>query len=244
MGYWCTLHLFDDKKFYEKVVPTLKGDIGDLNSICLGFLKSHIPGGIEHLSKQESIRLVAQTIKTIHSISNAMDITFKIHEEFQKIQDYNTRRQFLNDLDGYYDFCKFVEYYLFMTCTDFYPHLPLGKGGLAGNFELTGNNLSDSILEKLDYWNEFLCGDGMGITNWISNEDVHLLYLDKENLHFTNNERAESFLTLLDIANENNLGFVVGVDMREHILEVLPGNKLTNSLSWPNKKTAGLLWRR
>lgn len=244
MGYWCTLHLFDDKKFYNEVVPILKGDIGDLTNDCLGFLKSHVTGGIEYLSKRDINNFVKQTVKKINSISNLLDKTFKTNEEYQKIKDYNSQRKFLDDLDGYYDFCKFLEYYIFMTCSDFFPHLPLGKGGVSRNFELNGKTLADSILGTLDNWNEFLCGDGMGITNWITNEDVQYLYLDKENLSFTNNERVEGFLTLLEVAREYKLGLIIGVDMRENILELLPNNKLTNPEIWSSKNTTGLLWKR
>lgn len=69
----------------------------------------------------------------------------------------------------------------------------------------------------------------MGITNWITHEDVILLFLDKENLHFEDSELAEAFLKLLDIAHKNKLGFIMGVDMRESELELLSKNKLLAS---------------
>ena len=244
MGYWCTLHLFDDKKFYKEVVPILKGEAGDLTNDCVEFLKSHVTGGIAHLSKQDINNLVEQTIKKNNSISNSLDKTFKTNGEYQKFKDSDSQRIFLNDLDGYYDFCKFFEYYIFMTCSDFFPHLPLGKGGVFRNFEINVKTLSYSIIGTLDNWNEFLCGDGMGITNWITNEEVQDLYLDKENLHFNDNERAEGFLTLLEVAHEYKLGLIIGVDMRENNLELLPNNKLTNPEIWSSKNTIGLLWKR
>lgn len=244
MGYWSTLHLFDDKKFYKEVVPVLKGETGNLNHECYEFLKSHVQGSITHLSKRDINNLVEQTIKKINAISNLLDKTFKTNSEFQKNKDYDSQRHYLNDLDGYYDFCKFFEYYVFLTCSDFFPHLPLGKGGLFRNFEINVKTLSYSIIGALDNRNEFLWGDGMGITNWITNEEVQYLYLDKENLHFDDNERAESFISLLEVAYENNLGFIRGVDMREDRLELLPNNKLTNSEIWSNINTTGLLWKR
>jgi len=244
MGYWTTLHLFDDKKFYKEVVPILKGEAGNLTNEFVEFLKSHVTGGIAHLAKGDINNLVEQTIKKINSISNSLDKTFKTSGEYQKIKDYDTQRHFLNDLDGYYDFCKFFEYYIFMTCSDFFPHLPLGKGGVLRNFEINVKTLSHSIIGALDNWNEFLCGDGMGITNWITNEEVQVLYLDKVNLRFNDNERAESFLTLLEVAHEYKLGFIMGVDMREGVLELLPNNKLTNPEIWSSKNTTGLLWKR
>lgn len=66
----------------------------------------------------------------------------------------------------------------------------------------------------------------MGITSWITNEDIQLLFLDKENLYFEDNDLAKAFLTLLDTAHKNKLGFIMGVDMRESELELLSKNKL------------------
>ncbi|MCV9932503.1 hypothetical protein OIU80_09425 [Flavobacterium sp. LS1R47] len=226
MGYWRTLHLFDDKKFYKEVVPELKGEIGDLTQSCLEFLKYYTTGGISHLSTEKLNSLVEQNIQRIISISNSLDETFKIHHEFHKITNYDSQNLFLSSLDGHYEFCKFLEYYLFKTCADFNPHLGLGKGGISRNFNIHIKTLSYNIIEELDDWNDFLSQDSMGITNWITNEDIQFLFLDKENLHFEDNDLAKAFLTLLDIAHKNKLGFIMGVDMRESELELLSKNKL------------------
>ena len=244
MGYWHTLHLFDDKKFYKKVVPALKGESGNLTTDCLEFLESHVTGGIRHLSQPDINYLVEQTIRKINSISNTFDKTFKINFEYQKIEDYDTQRHFIGTLEGYDEFCKFFEYYVFKTCADFFPHLPLGKGGVSRNFDMDITMLSYDLITDLDNWNEFLCGYSMGITNWITHEDIEYLYLDKENLSFNDNPRAESFLTLLEIAYKNGLGLIIGVDMREERLELLPNNKLLKPEVWTNINTMGLLWKR
>ena len=88
MGYWCTLHLFDDKKFYKEVLPMLKGEVGNLTNDCVEFLKSYVTGGIAHLSEPDINNFVKQTIKKINTISNSLDETFKTNSEFQKIKDY------------------------------------------------------------------------------------------------------------------------------------------------------------
>jgi hypothetical protein len=244
MGYWCTLHLFDDKKFYKQLVPALKGEDSDLANYCFEFLKSHIVGGINKLSLQEVNKIVMQTIHNIISISNSLDKDFKINSDYEKIENYDSRMQFLGNTEGYYDFCKFFEYMVFNTCADFNPHLPLGKGGVSRNFEIGINTFACSVMAELDYWNEFLCGDLMGITNWITHEDVEILYLDKENLHFTDNKIAEGFMSLLEVAYYNQLGFIAGVDMREERLKLLPGNKLVKPETWTNEKSIGLLRTR
>lgn len=244
MGYWCSLHLFDDTKFYRDVVPELKGETGDLSDACEKFLRFHVIGGIAHLQAAEIKKRIDRTIEHISAISCQLDNTFKIHREFHTIKAYDQQKLFLNDLDGYDDFCRFLEYYVFKTCADFFPHIGLGKGGVSRNFDLPVNSLSYSIVAELDGWNDFLSGAGMGITNWISHEDVELLYLDKENLHYTENKRAEGFLTLLETARDKELGLIAGVDMREDQLELLPGNKLINPVIWEGKAPNGLIFQR
>ncbi|PBJ13614.1 hypothetical protein [Flavobacterium sp. ACN6] len=231
MGYWCSLHLFDDRKFYREVVPQLKGEAGDLTEASREFLKHYFVGGISHLSEEKINSLIEQNNQSVISISKAMNQTFKIHDEFEKITDYESQKLFLGKLEWHYEFSKFLEYYLFKTCADYNPHLGLGKGGVSRNFTINSKTVTCNIIDELDNWNDFLLQDGMGIANWITHEDVELLFLDKENLHFEDNERAESFLELLDIAYKNKLGFIIGIDMQERQLELLYKNKLlTGSL--------------
>jgi hypothetical protein len=240
MGYWRTLHLFDDKKFYKEVVPKFKGKTGDLTNDCLEFLKSHVTGGLNHLSEQQIINLVNQTIENIISISKTFDEIFKTNFDYQKIENYDTQRHFLNKLEGHYEFCKFFENYIFKTCADFLPHLPLGKGGVSRNFDMKIKTLSYALVTDLDDWNEFLTCDG-GITNWITHEDIEYLYLDKENLRFEDNPIAEGFLSLLEIAHDNRLGLIMGVDMREDKLARLQSYKLVPKEKWDLASKEGLI---
>ena len=244
MGYWRTLHLFDDKKFYKEIVPTLKGETGDLTADCQEFLKSHVTGSTSRLSKQELEKLVNETIKNIVSISNSFDKTFKINSEHQKIGDYNDQIEFLNKSDIHYDFCKFFEFYIFKTCADFFPHLPLGKGGVMRQFKLSPETLSYSIIGELDDWNPSFHYDGMGITNWLTYEDLQYLYLDKENLNHDDDSLGEEFLSLLETAHSSEIGFITGVDMRENILELLPNNKIVKPGTWTLENSSELIWKR
>lgn len=244
MGYWCTLHLFDDEKFYKEVVPKMKGEKGNLEPTCKDFLTLYTIGGMKNLSDSEITNRVAEVVKSIHEISSSMDDSFKKHMEFSKIEDYEKRNLYLGELNGHYEFCKFLEYYIFKCCADFFPHVPLGKGGLSRNFNLDPKSLSSSILSHLDHWNEFFCAGMMGITNWLDQEEVELLHLDKENLTYEENAKGKSIYNFLEIAYENKLGVVVGIDMRESLLEGLPAHKLVTPESWKKLNTEGMLFKR
>lgn len=244
MGYWCSLHLFDDSKFYCEVVPVLKGETGDLTEICLEFLKRYLVGGIERFSEIEKERLVESYVEKFILISKSFDETFKNQDEFIKDISYEERKEFISKLDAHYEFCRFLEYYIFEACADFFPYLGLGKGGVDRRFKIPARTIAESIISELDNWNEFFSAYGNGITNWISREDVEILYLDRENLKFEDNELAEGFLTLLEVAYNHNLGFVCGVDMNEENLKSLPQNKLLNKDFWKNQKQTGIWFEK
>lgn len=244
MGYWCTLHLFDDQIFYKKIVPELKGQKGDLESECEKFLKLYTVGSLNKFSKSEVLKRVDEVTKSIRKISNSLDKSFKINAEYSPIKDYREQQLFIGKLDGHYHFCKFLEYYVFKHCADFFPHIALGKGGLHRNFNLNFKTLAYSIISEIDEWKGFLCHDMMGVTNWLDKEEIELLYLDRENLIFEEETRGESIYNFLEIAYQNKLGFVVGIDMRENLLEELPKNKLLSSEAWKILNTKGMLFKR
>lgn len=111
-------------------------------------------------------------------------------------------------------------------------------------FELSPETLSYSIIGELDDWNPSFHYDGMGITNWLTHEDIQYLYLDKENLNHDDDSLGEEFLSLLEIAHSNEIGFITGVDMRENILELLPNNKTVKPEIWTLENSSELIWKR
>lgn len=243
MGYWCTLHLFNDQKFYKQVIPKLKGRCENLASECKDFLLLHTIGGMKNLSEFEIQNRVNKISTSINKLSDSMDEPFKKHLEFSKIKDYEQRRLYLNNLTDHYEFCKFFEYYVFKYCTDFFPHISLGKGGISRNFKLNRQSISYSLISELDTWNDFFCGYTTGITNWLNHEEIELLYLDRENLLFDEKrkEKGESIRSLLEIAYHHKLGLIVGVDMNGERLKNLPANKLISAKDWESLNTEGML---
>ena len=108
------------------------------------------------------------------------------------------------------------------------------------NFQMDKDCLAYSIISYIDTWNEFFCFDLFGITNWITAEDVKLLYLDKEKLKFEDSLAAEGFLTLLEVAYLNELGLIAGVDLPSRRLERLQQNKLTTPKAWDSFNIKGI----
>jgi hypothetical protein len=242
MGYWTTLHLFDDKIFKERTLPEFTGQTGDFKRIYLEFMRSYRLGGIAKLSEQEIQTIIENSLNTIQIQAKKFDKEFRKHIEFER-----DREKCLNENDGYYDFGYFFEYLVFYTCADFYPHLPCGKYGLASKLDLRRNSIAVELIGTLDrgIGNSFFSADCFGINSWITSEEAALLYYDREAITTTDNEEfLSAFLNLLQVAYDNKLGLLTGVDMRESMLETLPGFKLIAREKWETMDVDRLLFER
>lgn len=244
MGFWITLHLFDDKNFYKQIVPTLRGESGSFKSEYLDFMKSHIAGSIIHFSEEQKEALLATSIQNVKDIANGFDHTFKRHNLYNLIDREDKRRQFLNEHPGYYDFVKFFEYYVFKKCADFFPHLALGKSGLSAKLNVKQNSVAASCISVLENWETLFCAEATGIISWASGEDIELLYHDQNNLHSDNENFLNDFRAMLDVAYQDKLGMIMGVDMRQEILEQLPSFKLISRDKWKTLQIGGAIFHR
>lgn len=245
MGYWTTLHLFDDKIFREKTLAELTGQAGDFKKVFRDFMRTHRVGDkrIDTLSEQEIQTTIENSLNTIQIQAKKFDKEFRKHIEFENSED---PRKYLNENDWYYDFSCFFEYLVFNTCADFFPHLPCGKYGLASKLDLRRNSLAVELISTLDRGidNSLFSADAMGIISWITSEEAALLFYDKDAILADNEEFLSAFLNLLQVAYDNKLGLLLGVDMREDVLERLPDFKLIARAAWDTMQVNGLLFKR
>jgi hypothetical protein len=241
MGYWTTLHLFDDKIFREKTLPEFTGQTGDFKRTYLEFIRSHRLGGIAKLSEQEIQDIIDNAINTIQVQAKKFDKEFRKHLEFERSED---QRNYLNENDWTYDFSRFFEYLVFNTCADFYPYLPCGKYGLASKLDLRRNSFADELINTLDRGisTSLFSADSMGIISWITSEEAALLFYDKEAIVSDNEEFLSAFLNLLQFAYDNKLGLLFGVDMESHVHKTLPGFRLIAREKWETMQVDKLLF--
>lgn len=239
MGRWTTLHLFNDKLFYNKIVPELKGEEGDLSNIYLEFLRTWMIGGIDQFSENELQNIIQNTLRKFHVFLKKMDSRFLKHA------DFDPQAISLSTSSGYadYELCQFFQYYIFYTCADFYPHVPCGKRGISPNM-LEDKTVGCEVLEGLAYSDRTFSYDG-GIDTWITNDEVALLYYDRNLLVDSDDNfvSLDAFLSLLEVAFNNKLGLIIGGDMGEDMLETLPPFKLSNKKQWEKLPSPRLLFR-
>jgi hypothetical protein len=243
MGRWTTLHLFNDRIFKEKTIPELKGELGDLSNVYLNFMKSHITGGISRFTGEEVNELLQESIKTIHLHSKKFDENFEKNTELDAILDNEACSEFLHKASWHYDFSRFFEYFVFQTCTDYFPHLPCGKWGIR-NLATTPNSLANELIGLLEPSRVMFTNDYMGIMGWLTSENVELLFHDRNKINANLDEFSSAFLNILTIAFDNKLGLMFGSDLREEILEMSPQFKLIEKERWANLNTEWLLFKR
>lgn len=230
MGDWNTLHFFSDKHFYEKVVPDLTGKGNLLKKYFDSKLGNYL---LFHNSDND------KRITSVLEYCQFFDEDFKTHKLLYEIEtrkkkpdeEYQTFMQkMLKDTDEFYkqngtaadDLATVLTLIMFSECAAFNPHLILGRRIFSGNVGAKPKSVAEAIISQID---NSPCGSthsyGSGIMNWITNEDLKLLWLDRSNLVPTNSkEYFNDFLKFIEIAIENDFGVVSGTNMRESILKL------------------------
>ncbi|MEY4903350.1 MAG: hypothetical protein RLZZ292_1165 [Bacteroidota bacterium] len=222
MGAWHTIHLFDDTRFYSDLLPNIKNIDYDLKADFLNRFRHNNFSDNELDDIVKHIRLHIEKINKNYDRNNFYDFE----------QDYGEQAKYLPKDFTYY-LPRFMEFMLFSYCADFYPHLPTGKHG----YSLHSNSVASSIFDLLNKGGIFITDDYMGIVGWITKEEVELLYHSKNEFYKDN----LGLINLINKAFEHNLGLILGVDMRDEILEKLPSYKFTAENEWNDTNLEGLI---
>ncbi len=243
MGDWRTLHLFDKTKYIDEVVPKVK----NIKTYLNGFLnESHERWLNGFLKPKEEI--ISQTIELVSKLDEELnchpDLIRLENIKNNKYDNYTAYRdEFIRNNQPAIEFFEYVIIEtIFSRVADFNPHFLLGKRWFEGSFETEENSIADELIEKIRAQNQGSILDLIdgGIINWLSEEEVKLLYLDRENIKPFNNEYlnyVNEFKEFLKYASESNLGLISLRNPREYDLAKLQKNendlmKIMNSLNF------------
>lgn len=229
MGQWNTLHLFDDKKFEERVIPILKGAENKLAE----YLDSEIAQ--ELLDFEYDKRSREERIDEIIKVSNKRTADFKLLPEFiektKLISDYDQKWALVPD--GMEDLNDIFPLVVFAECGLVSPYFQLGY---RSTYHYMTFYAEDTLAEKyIDQIRTGIYGGllglhGFGIYNWLSNEDVKSLIACYDEI-ITNDYTAE-LLTFLTIADENGLGIVAAVDIDTRELNKIEHPPIGSNIDW------------
>ncbi len=242
MGDWNTLHFFDDKTFYAKVVPDLlaKGEL----------LKKHFESKLGNSilwGNNNSHERIDAILKFCHSL----DKDFKVHQDLHALisREKKPGEQYLEALHAIQkdekefkkqnshvidDLTEILPLLLFSECASFNPHLILGRNIFRNRVNAKPKSVAKEIITRVtdqEYGSAFPYNSG--IVNWITNENLQLLWMDKDSLFSSDADSEEyfqEFLKFIVIAIENNLGIVSGSNMKESILNSIENPALVLDL--------------
>lgn len=233
MSDWNTLHFFDDKTFYAKVVPDLLGK-GEL-------LKKHFESKLGNSilwGNSNSDRRIEAILKFCHSF----DKDFKIHKDLYAIVARKKKpgEQYLDALHAMHhdaekfkkqnykvidDLTEILPLLVFSECAGFNPHLILGRRIFTGRVNAKPKSVAEEIIIRItNQEHGSVYPYNSGIINWITNEDLRLLWMDKDSLFPTDADSEgylQEFLTFIEIALDNNFGVISGSNMKESILKMI-----------------------
>lgn len=219
MGQWHTLHLFDDKRFYTDTVPLLKGQQGDIQAYYTKYEQTCIKGKCD-IPLAELVTVFNQLKGYRLEYLPFMEV---IHKEWYP---------FLNTLPWTYHLSAFFEYVVFSHCADYVPYFRLGKS--AAIHRVPGINhkgLSYEIICELSMNNPgIFTAEGMGVTGWITSEEVKALLAGLKNEETIHD--IEDFIAFLEVTASLDMGVIAGVDLREGTLRELPSFKFSTRDMW------------
>jgi hypothetical protein len=245
MGDWRTLHLFDKTKYIKEIIPQVRN------------LDTYLP---VFLNEKHSRWLKGFSIPTEEIIKDTIGLTSELDEELSCHPELVKLNQITNkNYDNYYSnrenfirqrqaSIEFFEYLIietiFSSVADFNPHFILGKRMFEGILDAKNNSIAEELTSKITSQNESSILDVIdgGIINWLSAEEVHLLYMDRENIIPLDEEGidyVDEFKEFLKYASERNLGLISLRNPRESDLTRLQRNEnelmqMTKSLKFKN----------
>jgi hypothetical protein len=257
MSDWNTLHLFNSKVFHSKIVPDLKGD----GIILSKYFNSTLGRSILYDNSNSKER-----IDKIIAFCNDLDPQFKCHKAKYSLE---TRKRKISE--SYEDFRKniseeekdFEDKYnnviddlsmilpliIFAECAIYNPHLILGRRTFSGCIHGKKGSIAENCCDKIicrDKGSLFISGSG-GIINWLTNEDVQLLALDKDNL-FADSDETNSylidFLNFLQLALENDYGFISVTNINESTIQMIEKPKFSIEVDMVKMGFESVIWTK
>lgn len=199
MGQWNTLHVFDDRKFYQEVIPKMINDDE--------FLKKYIN---------------SKVAKIFTGSSDAAEIQIVKLRDFIKHLDEDFKSYSGNEVEIPYEINKLIEIIVFSECAIFSPYFKLGYRLFFSSIAFSKEEiLAEEIMYNLVYGEEsniFSSNEG-GIKSWISSEELELVIYDLEHL-VPKETRAvyfEEFIQFIKEVHKHKLGLICCIDPREEL---------------------------
>lgn len=213
MGHWQTIHLFDYKKFRKNGIHNLMKNKEEFKTNCQRFLEltPYIEDG-KSLSIKEKLEKLDSLYIKFNGILEEFDTDLSI-KKLKGNEDESKRKDYITSIYDY-NFARFIIFLIFSNYADYFPFTVGGKNGIQNKFE-PNKSLAFELLIKLDtgLGQNYFSIEHHGIVGWLTEEEITLLNMDFDNLSSKKDSYIDGFLNLIKIANKENFGIILGVDM-------------------------------
>ena len=234
MSDWNTLHLFDSKRFYRSIVPDLKSR----GQIIGTYLRSKLYWYLTRIDEIDD-----ELIGRLKAFIRGFDDTFRVHTEFYRIEhvkkgkdesyeDFLRKKQsritaFQNKYNTeIYHYTNVLPLILFSECAQFNPHLILGRRIFTSHIStLKGSIAEECCANIMAVRTGAIVHYDIGfISNWLTHEEVKLLWFDLVNISPKTDDSIQyfnDFKNFLQVAFENELGLLSISNVREDVLKLI-----------------------
>lgn len=237
MGDWNTLHFFDFDKFQMEVVPQLT-NLEYLQTIVESqIFKYHrrFPNEQELLKLIDFIKKFDDDFRT-HPLMFDKDIYSRKNDESHYTKDQRVwkhqeeyQAKFINEIDL---LSIIIQVKCFENCAFYNPHFILGRRIFTGAVLCKPKSIAEEICYRIMEQELLFYNDNLNqIINWVSNEELQLLYLDIENIQAKEESQQNyinGFKNFIQIAYENKLGFISLSNFREELIKMVVNDRTLN----------------
>jgi hypothetical protein len=242
MGDWNTLHIFDDRYFYQHLVPDFKDKGAIFKRYMDSLLGKYILGDNSNSEArvQGFVELCCQLKpdfkrhETYYEIQSRKKMPAELYADFifKQNQDEDhfqrTKAGVIEDINN------LLTLIIFSECASFNPHLILGRRIFTGNVHAKPGSVADDVITRITenelgsiyYPGRANC---FGLTNWVTNEELQLLWLDRDNLYAPpdgSEEYLQEFLEFAQLALQHECGFISVTNVNERVLNMIEDPKL------------------
>lgn len=221
MGQWNTLHLFDDRKFYDEVVPSMQSK--DILKKCFASKEGRY-------ALEDAEILVKERVEVIQELSSKLSLDFRVHSGLVRDLKNCINREEKVKVSALYsnkaeDFNNILLVLIFSKCALCSPYFTLGYRLITSYLKYRkSDSICENYVKKLMYFEKsgtlISLGTGDGIRNWLTAEEVKIFVENYEDIIPNKRERyakryIKEFKTFFELAAKNNYGLLACLDLNE-----------------------------
>lgn len=236
MGQWNTLHIIDERKLTEEIIPIIKTDEK--------FVSKYVEVCKNRIFQEPTQLKTSNLAKEVIQIANQLSEDFRTHTEL--VGDLNSdevrKKYYSLEIEN---FRTIFHRIVFSECALAFPYFKLGYRLITNylNYSVE-NSISEQIVDAIKYYNKqgSIFPGEFGVRNWINSTQVKTLNENtdqilpnlRSNEYRNHNKHAEIYVKELKeftkVAANNNFGLISCLD--SELKELQTTKPIGKDISW------------